>query len=57
VHISGANVEGETALLGYARVSTDGQSLTAQIAELKAAACTEIFQKKIIGAKSDRKPA
>jgi DNA invertase Pin-like site-specific DNA recombinase len=44
------------ALIGYGRVSTDGQSLTAQVAELKAAGCTEIFQeKRPAGAKSDRK--
>ena len=40
---------------GYARVSTDGQSLTAQVAELRDAGCTEIFQEKVSGAKSDRK--
>ena len=38
------------AQFGYARVSTDGQSLTAQIAELKGASCAEIFQEKISGA-------
>ena len=41
---------------GYTRVSTDGQSLAAQIAELKAAKCAKIFQEKISGARSDRKP-
>jgi DNA invertase Pin-like site-specific DNA recombinase len=43
------------ALFGYARASTDGQSLTAQVTELKTAGCTEIFQEKESGAKSDRK--
>ncbi|SDK14837.1 MULTISPECIES: recombinase family protein [Bradyrhizobium] len=40
---------------GYARVSSEGQSLTAQVAELKAAGCHEIYQEKISGAKSHRK--
>jgi DNA invertase Pin-like site-specific DNA recombinase len=43
------------ALLGYGRVSTDGQSLTAQVAELKVAGCNEIYREKISGAKADRK--
>ena len=43
------------AQFGYARVSTDGQSLTAQVAELKGAGCTEVFQEKVSGARTDRK--
>ena len=43
------------AVYGYARVSTDGQSLSAQLAELKAVKCEKIFQEKISGARSDRK--
>jgi len=39
---------------GYARVSTDGQSLAPQEAELKAAGCIRVFAEKISGARSDR---
>src|SRR5712664_3523175 len=49
------SLESEMATYGYARVSTDGQSLTAQITELKAVKCAKIFQEKISGARSDRK--
>jgi DNA invertase Pin-like site-specific DNA recombinase len=43
------------AQFGYPRVSTDGQSLTAQVAELKVANCQRVFQEKISGTRSDRK--
>jgi DNA invertase Pin-like site-specific DNA recombinase len=44
-----------TVVYGYARVSTEGQSLTAQVAELTAAGCQRVFQEKISGARSDRR--
>jgi DNA invertase Pin-like site-specific DNA recombinase len=43
------------AYFGYARVSTEGQSLTAQVAELKTANCARIFREKVSGARTDRK--
>lgn len=39
---------------GYARVSTDGQTLAAQDAALTAVGCAKVYSEKISGAQSDR---
>jgi DNA invertase Pin-like site-specific DNA recombinase len=39
---------------GYARVSTDGQSVTAQVAELTKAGCAKVFRETASGAQTNR---
>jgi len=41
-------------IIGYARVSTDGQTLDAQQVTLKQAGCERVFAEKQSGARSDR---
>jgi DNA invertase Pin-like site-specific DNA recombinase len=45
----------EKRLLGYARVSTYGQTLDSQLAQLRAAGCTSrnIYREKVTGARAD----
>jgi DNA invertase Pin-like site-specific DNA recombinase len=41
-------------VFGYARVSTDGQTLDAQVAELSAAGAAKVYREKVSGAVSGR---
>ena len=41
--------------LGYARVSTYGQTLDAQLEQLRADGCTKIYREKVTGARADRR--
>jgi DNA invertase Pin-like site-specific DNA recombinase len=42
-------------IYGYARVSTDGQSVAAQVAQLTDAGAVKVFQETASGAKTDRR--
>ena len=42
-------------LIGYARVSTYGQTLDAQLEQLRGAGCTKIYREKVTGARADRR--
>jgi DNA invertase Pin-like site-specific DNA recombinase len=42
-------------IYGYARVSTDGQSVAAQIAALNAAGAGKVFREVASGAKTERR--
>jgi DNA invertase Pin-like site-specific DNA recombinase len=41
-------------IYGYARVSTDGQSVDAQVKQLRAAGCAQVFRETVSGAQSNR---
>src|SRR5271155_1233902 len=41
--------------LGYARVSIYGQTLDAQLEQLRGAGCTKIYREKVTGAHNDRR--
>jgi DNA invertase Pin-like site-specific DNA recombinase len=54
VHKALSKEELKMTAYGYARVSTNGQDLAAQEAELKAAGASKVFKEKVSGAKADR---
>ena len=48
-------IDSEKSLIGYARVSTVGQTLVSQIEQLHGAGCTKIYHEKVTGARADRR--
>src|ERR1700732_2712843 len=52
---TGAKTPRETRRLGYARVSTYGQTLDAQLEQLRAEGCGRIYREKASGARPDRR--
>jgi DNA invertase Pin-like site-specific DNA recombinase len=49
-----AKVDLKMTIYGYARVSTAGQTLASQDAQLHAAGCAKVYAEKVSGAKADR---
>jgi len=45
----------QTRRLGYARVSTYGQTLDAQLEQLRAEGCAKVYREKVSGARADRR--
>src|SRR5215211_906846 len=45
---------GEMTIYGYGRVSTNGQTLASQDAQLAAAGCAKVYSEKVSGTRSDR---
>ena len=52
---TGAKTPPETRRVGYARVSTYGQTLDAQLEQLRAEGCARIYREKATGARPDRR--
>src|SRR2546423_11881882 len=50
-----AKNEPQNRCLGYAHVSTYGQTLDAQLEQLRGAGCSKIYREKVTGAHSDRR--
>ena len=48
-------VQNEAMIYGYARVSTDGQSVDAQVKQLRAAGAEKVFRETASGAKTERR--